>query len=264
VKSPFEQSARVPAFRPGVATLVSLWAVGWAVGMVGCSLESVDSSTIRTAGITATIVVEAPGDGTTLVSADLAVGGQGGTRVELTAPDRLLVTADNTEPTALLRTSAGHYEVSLTRDDVAFVSVQLDRDTDSTFSEVEPPPPFAMRWPGNLPELPTIDRSRSIGVAWSSASDGLLEWQVTGDCIWRSTGTALDNGGLTLPPETLRVRSTATGQACDVELILRRRVKGTSDPEWQPASSIEARQTRALHFISVPEPPPEEGTESAQ
>jgi len=89
------------------------WAALAAVAVMsatGCSLEEVNSDSIRTTGLYADILALASGDGETLVRVELAVGGDNGTTVNLAGDDDLVASAGG-PPGSLVRRGAGRYEL---------------------------------------------------------------------------------------------------------------------------------------------------------
>lgn len=230
--------------------------VGLGVFLAACSVENVASESIRTGGIHARMRAISPGDGTTVLFVDLAVGGQGGTKVDLTGTDELVYSLADGASGSLQQRSGGHYQAAFRGDDAQRLTISLEREVDPAASaEVSLPPPFNVRWPEGSVTVPTIDRSESVTILWSPpgpASNSTLAWEVAGDCIWTENGSTRDDGELTLPLDAVRVRGTRVGEACEVQVRLDRRAAGQPSANWGPGSSLEALQSRALTLLSVP------------
>jgi hypothetical protein len=234
------------------------WLGGVALALLagGCSLEDVNSDAVRTQGIHAQILAIAPGDATTLVRVDLAVGGENGTVVNLVAPDQLTASMGEAASVKLVPTSEGRYEARLEGDAAAEITVRLERGSPDLPASMTLllPEPFAL-------ELDTdrsagIDRATPVNVSWngSAASQALILWSVEGRCIWSDSGVTPDDGSLRLDASKFRARSTRAGEECEVKLTLDRSNAGTVDPVLVPSSTFRAVQRRGVSFISTPAP----------
>lgn len=243
---------------PSGALRVASWLGGGAFALLaeGCSLEDVNSDAVRTQGIYAQILALAPGDATTLVRVELAVGGENGTVVNLVAPDQLTAAVGEASSLKLGPTSEGRYEARLDGDASAEVTVRLERGPEDLTASATLllPEPFAL-------ELDTdrsmgIDRGTPISVSWdgSAANDALIEWSIEGSCIWSESGVTPDDGSLRLDAAKFRVRSTRAGEECEVQLTLDRSNAGRVDPVLVPSSMFRAVQRRGVRFISTPLP----------
>jgi len=221
---------------------------------LGCTLEEVDSDAIRTKGMYAEVLAIAPGNGLTLVRANLTVGGQSGTRVHLTGEDQLV--AETADASAVLaRRGRGRYEENLEGESSREIVVRLERGPadDGAQGSVVLPEPFAMHIETNSGA--GIDRSTPLITSWENPSldvDTELDWSVEGDCIWPDSGTTPDDGVMTLQPEHVRVRSTQAGEDCLVRLTLDRSAQNATDPLFVPGSNIRGVQRRAVSFVSTP------------
>jgi len=233
-------------------------------GGLGCTLEEVDSDAIRTKGIYAEMLAIAPGDGQTLVRANLTVGGSSGTRVRLAGEDTLVAEAGD-DVQDLWRRGRGQYEVSLAEEGSREVTVRLERgeEDDAAQGTALLPEPFGM-------QLETaagggINRSTPAIVSWQDPSpdDAHLDWSVDGDCIWADSGITPDDGVMTLLTDNVQVRPTQVGEECEVRLTLDRVSVGEVDPLFVPGSSFRAIQRRSVTFISTPAAGEKNGPEAA-
>jgi hypothetical protein len=219
---------------------------------IGCAAQDVDSDAIRTQGMFADMLALAPGDGSTLVRVQLAVGGENGTPVTLVADDRLEASfAEATE--ALVRSGRGRYERQMAADASGDVSVQLLRGPDAANAGglAWLPEPFVAA----LETDASVGVSRDVGVdvSWSPAVPGAsLRWTLTGRCLWTESGSTADDGAFRLEPELFRVRGTQRDERCEAELRLDREGPGDVDPVWIPGSRFRAIQRRAVRFPSLP------------
>jgi hypothetical protein len=230
------------------------WGAAVALAATGCTLEDVDSDAIRTQGMFADMLALAPGDGTTLVRVHLTVGGASGTNITLVNDDRLEATFREVSA-VLARVGSGRYQTQLDGDAAGEVSVWLSRGPEDTPAGgiADLPEPF-------ITTLETdaragVARGSDVEVSWTpSVPGGSLRWSVEGRCLWTRSGSAADDGSLTLGPESFEVRATRAGEECDVSVTLERDSEYGVDSEWVPNSSFRAVQRRGVSFVSVPEP----------
>jgi len=239
---------------------VATWLGGVALALLvaGCSLEDVNSDAVRTQGIYAQILALAPGDATTLVRVDLAVGGENGTTVKLVPPDQLTASMGEGAPVKLGPTSEGRYEARLDGDTSAEVTVRFERGAADVpaSATLRLPEPFALELDTEPGPSGGIDRATPVSVSWdaSTAPDALIDWSVEGRCLWSDSGVTPDDGSARLDAEKFRARSTHAGEDCDVQLTLDRSNAGPVDPVLVPSSTFRAVQRRSARFLSTPAP----------
>jgi hypothetical protein len=237
---------------------LGLWGLSCGLLASACSLEDVDSDSVRTQGMFADMLALAPGNGNTIARVRLTVGGEGGTSVLLAGEDRL--DAFYGDVSAQLRRSGnGRYETELAGDLAGPISIEFGRGPGDAPAGggAELPEPFDF-------DLATVDRAgidrgSEVAVTWTPAVfGGVMRWSVEGRCIWSASGETPDDGGLVLGPESFRVLTTRAAEDCQVDITLERENLGSVDGVWIPRSRFRAIQRRVVRFVStpVPEPPP--------
>jgi hypothetical protein len=233
---------------------LGLWGLSCGLLANACSLEDVDSDSIRTQGMFADMLALAPGNGTTIAQARLTVGGEGGTSILLAGEDRL--EALYGELSAPLRRSGnGRYEAELDGDQAGPISIELGRGPGdaSAGGGGELPEPFAVDLARG--DRDGIDRGSEVAMTWTPALfGGVMRWSVEGHCIWSASGETPDDGDLVLGPESFRVLTTRAGEDCQVDITLERENVGTVDGVWIPRSRFRAIQRRVVRFVSTPVP----------
>lgn len=248
-----------------IKPLVSIFALTTAALAVGCGAEDVGSSTQETNGLHAIFEATASGDGTTLVEAQLRVGGPNGTYLFLDGGDRLVASADGDE-VDMGENSSGDRHWFLSRfetdaDDTEFRIQFLrgdDDKEDATESVVTIPKPFSMGIEGIDDEGDPVERGQDVTVTWSNTDGGTILWEISGSCIWDESGEVDDSGEFTIPAEDVRVQSLDAGESCEVEVTLERNRKGSVDPNYD-GGEFWARQRRGFMFTSTPAPGEDDG-----
>ena len=233
-------------------TWLRWWGLGCALSVCACDAEDVDSDAIRTQGMFVDMLALAPGDGTTLLRVELAVGGEGGTHVTLVGDDHLEGSFAGATET-LVPAGRGQYERQMGGDSAGDVSVQLLRGPDDVNAggTATLPQPFVVALETDASS--GIARDASVEVSWSPALPGaMLRWTLEGRCLWSESGTTADDGRFVLGPESFRVRATRSGERCEVELRLDREGGGSVDALWVVGSRFRATQRRAVRFVSAP------------
>ena len=228
---------------------------------LGCA-EDVDSSDIRTAGMHPIYRTLSTGNGKTLVTGELRVGGDDGTFVVLKAGDRLSATASDAEKPMTAIDDGLRYatefpidaggtviNVAFTRDDSAG-----DGNSSGPNSSVVLPEQFTLRL-ANLEEGAPIQRGTPIDIQWDPPAAGDVSWEVDGNCLWSSSGKTRDSGAFKIPANEIEVTGTDEGETCEVTITIDRTNEGTVDPIFnKEGGSIRATQRRTIRFTSTPAP----------
>jgi hypothetical protein len=226
---------------------------------VACT-ESVDSDAVRTKGIYAKFEALAVGDGATRITADLRVGGDDGTYVNIISGDELVATVDGDENR--LSKSGDLYKTSFSVDEAGTdiqVAFLRDEDEDAPNSEATLPAGFTLSMPKT-----TVERDEVPTVTWSpsggSATD--IEWRVSGDCIFSDSGTTADDGSFTLSSSQIDVKPSDEDETCEITVTVDRVATGSVDSAFGEGGEFKAIQRRNITFISTPpkEVSPDAGT----
>jgi len=237
--------------RPGLAILSC-------VALAGCL--SVDSADIATHGLYADLEVEATGDGQSLVSAELRVGGElSNVCVDLGGGDRLMASEGAVSRTLGRRSDVlGRiwYESLLPTDaEGTEVRVALERPPElgvsAPDSAVTLPAGFAITSPG---QGTSHSRAAALTVAWQPGRADPMRLEVSGFCIAPAF--------LAVPPwavsftiagsQLRALDGTPPGDSCEVRVVLVRSRAGWVDPAYGEGGSFEARQVRGVTIVSTP------------
>ncbi|WP_437500981.1 hypothetical protein [Sorangium sp. So ce1099] len=223
--------------------------------LAGCT-ETLDSKQLRTGGISATLEATAESESSTSLKATLKAGGdESNTYVILSAGDRISATADGDEA-EMSAESQGVYvaQFDVGAGDTEF-KVLLDRadDDDAPDNAGTLPDPFELE---ALPKDP-VPRGEEITIAWAPSGSGDdMVIRVDGDCIFSKTfDVGGDPGTYTIGADELEATSSQEPESCDVDLVISRTRKGTTDKALDPESSFELSQVRRGRFTSDPEAP---------
>ena len=221
---------------------------------------SVDSADVATRGLYADLAVEARGDGQSLVSAELRVGGDlSNVCVDLSAGDRLVASEGPVSWTM------GRHQDLLGR---IWYEAILPTDAEGTEVRVdfERPPDLGASAPDSAVTLPagfaigapapgtSHSRATALTVTWQPGRPDPMQLEVSGFCI----APAL----LAVPPWAVSVTigasqlrpldGTPPGDSCEVDLVLVRSRAGRVDPAYGKGGEFEARQIRGVTIVSTP------------
>lgn len=253
-----------------IKSLVSVTALTSAAFAIGCGAEDVDSEDVLTSGMYAKFSAVASGDGTTLVEAELRVGGDNGTYVEIGGDDELVALGDEDgdgedESVEMGHNNSGdrHWYRSRfdTDEDNTVFTVAFNRGEDfvsAPDSNVALPAPFTLSLEG-LDEGDEVERGTDVTVTWSNEDGGDVNWYVEGDCVWSKSGRSTDDMELTIPAEEIEVLGTDEGETCTVEIIIERTRMGTVDSEFGEGGEFWGIQRRGIEITSTPAPGEGEG-----
>ncbi len=222
-----------------------------AAATFGCSEEDVDSSAIRTDGIYA--YFELVGDGSdTEVTADLRVGGDDGTVIDLSGEDELVVTSG--DEVRRMSGSDGDYSVTMSgsADGQEFV-MAFNRGPDdegAPNSTATLPDGFTF---GGISSGDEVSRSDSVTVTWDpSGTDDDMSWSLDGDCLWEEDGEMGDSGALDLTASIYDVQMDDEETTCAATLTIERRRAGHLDSAYGEGGGVMAIQRRSISFMSAP------------
>jgi hypothetical protein len=253
-----------------IKSLVSVTALTSAAFAIGCGAEDVSSEDVLTSGMYAKYSAVSSGDGSTLVEAELRVGGDNGTYVEIAGDDELVALADEDgdgedESEKMEHDSSGDrhwYRHRFETDaDNTKVTVAFNRGEDfesAPDSFVELPKPFVLSLDG-LEEGAEIPRGTDVTVTWSNEDGGDVNWYIEGDCIWSRDDRTTDDMEFTIPAEEIEVLGTDEGESCTVEIIIERTRLGTVDSAFEEGGEFWGIQRRGIEFTSTPAPGEGEG-----
>jgi hypothetical protein len=222
-----------------------------AAATFGCSEEDVDSSAIRTEGIYARF--ELVGDGNdTEVTADIRVGGDGGTVIDLTGNDELVVTSGDERRTMSGRD--GDYSVTMSgSDDGQEFVIAFNRgpeDEGAPNSTAILPDGFTI---GGISSGEEVSRDDAVTVTWDpSGTDDDMRWSLDGDCLFEEDGEMGDSGELDLTASIYDLHQDDEETTCEAKLIIERRRSGHLDPAYGEGGGVMAIQRRSIRFVSAP------------
>jgi hypothetical protein len=235
----------------------------FALGLVGCKDETVESEDIRTSGIWASFEVTATGNGKASVESELRVGGKSGTVIELTGEDKLVCTAAETSKT--LSKSGNAYKATFPVEAggtlFTFAFHRGDEDEGAPNSYATLPDPFTI---AGVTSTQEVSRAAPLTVTWEAgASADPTKWELDGDCLFPTRGKVATDGTLTLSGDDFNPTLTAEEGAksgdtkksnCSAKLCIERERKGILDPAFanEEGGRISAIQRRCTSFISVP------------
>ena len=221
----------------------------------GCS-EDVGSEDVRTGGLYAKYEAVSYGEGTTELEAQIRVGGDSGTWVQLNNGEKLEVSIPD-ETITLKHDEQGdrhYYRGELGTDKSVEINVALlrtDADIDAPDSKATLPVPFAAQFV-NIDQGDDVQRGNSIKIEWNNTSSGKMNWELDGSCIWSESGTTNDDGSLTIAADSIEVQNLDKGDSCEVTVTLERANKGSVDSEFGSGGEFRAYQRRNVQFVSTP------------
>jgi hypothetical protein len=235
-------------FLPFAATLIAV---------AGCT--SIQSSNIKTAGMSASMLVSADGTGAAKVSAQLNVDNNGTDFVDLSSGDTLVASAAGQMQTMSRVSALGEitYQASFGGADTAGTqfTIALNRTSDvsAPSSTCAMPSPFNVTTPTSSD---VFSRSTSdIVVQYDHAgTQDSMTWTASGNCLnGQSSGSVSgDAGTFTIARGTLSAAGGQTNATCQVQITLTRARVGQLDSHFAAGGSIRAQQVRSVSFNSAP------------
>ncbi len=217
----------------------------------------VESSSIRTAGMSALMSVSADGSGKSIASAQLLVDANGTDHIDLSAGDSLSATAGGqSQPMSrsnflnivTYNTEFQNQDKDGTEYVIAFVRTG---DTNAPNSKVTMPAPFAIQAPAANASLSRA--TDDIVVTYGGGTSDKMSWQASGDCI-TSAGQSIsgDPGTFTIPKGMLKAEASKAMTTCVVSIGISRSRSGQVDPAYGHGGTITAQQARSISISSKP------------
>jgi len=228
-----------------------------ALALLAAACSTVDSSDLRTSGITSHIVVSTETGGST-VTVEMSAGGL--TSVELHDADRLVARSGGTEAGFDQDDFLGRHTYTAQLPGVvasgALVEVSLERGPDDTSvtSSVALAPPLRVTAPTETTNIP---RSQDL-LLQTNHADGQIRVAWTGSCVspgdtvYGSDGAVVVQAGTLVRPEPVAGATTPPlPQACLVTLTISRIVDGSLGDGYD-GGSITAERSLTRVISSVP------------
>lgn len=217
----------------------------------GCT-ESVESNDVRTSGVYPEIQVTATGNGSSVVSVRLKVGGaNSNTFLDLKGDDTLEATVDG--DTKTLDGSGDTYRATFPTDaegtEFSIAFLRGTGDDDAPASTVTMPAPFELM-------LGTTEAGRGaddVEVTWDPPVSGAqAAWKLSGECIKLDSGSTPDDGAHTLEAGSIETFESDMDESCTATFELTRSRTGSVDPAFTEGGSVVARHVRQQGFTSNP------------
>lgn len=231
------------------------------VSPMALACERIDSNDVRTAGVQPIIEAIAAGNGKISVSAELRMGGVlSNNFLDLAEGDQLLVTSGGDERAMTRNVSLlnqVYYTVDLDGDEenksieISFVRTE---DESAPSSTVTMPASLAMTAPE--PGLAWLGGTDDLEIAWdNSGKEDTLTLSIRGDCIKAHQEELEDDGVHRVPANTLTLEEgmeEGMADGCEISVTLERHRKGTLDPAFDQAGTIQAVVTRQVVLTFTP------------
>jgi hypothetical protein len=227
------------------------------VAILGAACTDIQSTDIKTAGMSAHMMIAADGTGATNVSVNLNVDNNGTDYVTLSSGDALVATAGGKNQTLASTNVLGivSYSAAFNGQDASGTqyTVALNRgtsDTSAPSSTATLPEPFTL---GTLSATTYSRAGTDIAVTYSPAGQSdAVAWTITGDCF-NAAGSSVsgDTGAFTVSKGTLSGTGSQSTQNCQATLTLTRTRPGSLDPAYY-GGTISAVQQRSVTWTSTP------------
>jgi hypothetical protein len=230
-------------------------------GSSGCT--SIQSSDLKTAGMTATMTVAADGTGSTKATVALNVDNNPTDFVSLSSGDSLTATAGGSASRSLSQdTVLGEidYVASFSGEGGTgtpyLVAFNRSTETSAPVSECTLPEPFEIVQPAPGASFSRSASDLTIAYAPAGSADA-MSYSVQGSCVSQVSGQTVagDPGVIVIPKGTLVAASSGQGGAqsgaCQVSITVVRQRQGTLDPHFA-GGTIVGEQVRGVMVGSVP------------
>jgi hypothetical protein len=220
---------------------------------------TLQSSDLKTSGISAHMQVTADGSGATNVSATFNVDNNSTDYVDLTAGDTAAATVAGQTRTMSRSSTFGiiSYETSFTGQDAdgTLYTIALNRmsDVSAPSSTCTLPKPFNITAPtANT----TASRAADLLVTYDApGTQDTMSWQASGSCIQGILGgnVAGDSGSFTIAKNSLLpVAPSSAASTCQMQITLTRQRPGQLDTHFGGGGAILASQQRTVTFNTAP------------
>jgi hypothetical protein len=234
-----------------------LFAVPIALTIAGCT--DVQSSDIKTAGMSAYMSVTADGSGSSTAIAQLNVDDNLTDFVTLSSGDSLVTSVGGQSQTMSRLDVLNDISYSTSFDgqdgtgSAYTVAFNRTSDTSAPLSTCTLPAPFALTSPASGS---SFSRSSAIAVSYDGAgtSDG-MSYSVSGGCVGGpvSSGVSGDTGSFSIPSGTITPTDASHAtETCQVILTVTRARPGQLDPAFGSGGSIRCMQARTITLTSTP------------
>jgi hypothetical protein len=228
--------------------------------VVGAACTSIQSSNIKTAGMSAYMQVVADGTGQTKASAQLNVGNNATDFVDLSSGDTFVATASGQSQTMSRTNFLGTISYQATfngKDGVGTpYTIALNRTSDvsAPSSTCTMPKPFNITAPTSNG---TFSRANSdIMVTYdNSGTQDAMNWSAGGDCVKGQVdgSVAGDTGSFTIAKGILVPTDPSQNTVtCQAHITLTRTRPGQLDPHFGSGGNIHADHVRTVTFNSTP------------
>ena len=218
----------------------------------------VESSSILTSGMAASMSVTADGTGQSVASASLRVGDSAVDCVDLSTGDSLVATS-GTKSQPMSRSvifNVVTYSALFSGLDAEgtpyTIAFKRSLDAGAPSSTCTMPAPFALTTPP--PSSPFSRGASDITLTWKGGTADAMRYEIKGDCLTsKSDAIAGDPGTLLVPMGTIAVSDPKyAGQNCTGTLVVHRTRQGKLDPAFGHGGSIFGEQVRSVSFTSTP------------
>jgi hypothetical protein len=237
--------------------LLPIAALGAPIALAACT--DLQSSNLKTSGMSAEMKVVSDGSGQTTVTAWLHVDNNITDFVTLSSGDTLTATAASQTQSMSEDNFLGDvsYETTFSNESasgtVYTVALHRANDTNAPDSTCTLPAPFTVLSPA---AGMTVSRASDIVVTYGPASaNDSVTYSLSGSCIEGPTDVSLDGdpGTFTISHAAITPAADASPtQACMATLSITRSRTGTIDPAFGNGGDITCTQSRQLTFTITP------------
>jgi hypothetical protein len=222
------------------------------VSAAGCT--DLQSSDLKTAGMSTSMSVTADGTGQTTVTAQFNVDNNGTDFVNLSSGDSAVAEVASQSRTMSQSNVLGDiaYQTTFSGQDAAgtqyTIALQRTTDVSAPSSVCTLPNGFNITGPTSSG---TFSRQSDLTVTYDNPGSGdTMTWSLSGCAEGNGTVTG-DSGSFTIPKGTLSPNGAQSG-TCQDTITLTRARAGQVDSHYGSGGSIVAQQVRSVTFNSTP------------